>query len=84
MLCNERKEGNISAKPIDYEMCIHVFGGVSSGACSNYDPKITAIENKERFGEEAAQALQNKFYVDNLLKSVKNEDMAVQLIKKVT
>ena len=52
-------------------MCIHVFGGVSSGACSNYAPKITAIENKKRFGEEAGQALQNKFYVDNLLKSVK-------------
>ena len=78
------KKGNISDKPIDYEMCVHVFGGVSFGACSNHTLKITIIENKEKFDEEAAQALQNNFFVDNLLKSVENEDMLVQLIKKVT
>ena len=42
---------------------------------------MTAIENKETFGQEAAQTFQNNFYVDDLLKSVINEDMAVQLIR---
>ena len=70
---------NVSNKPIDYEMCVHVFGGVLSGACSNYALKMTAIENREKFGEEAYQTLQNNFHVDDLLKSVENEDMAVQL-----
>ena len=65
-------------------MCVHIFGGVSSGACRNYALKITAVENKEKFVEEAAQTLQNNFYVDDLLKSVANEDIAGQLIKKVT
>ena len=60
-------------------MCVHVFGGVLSGACSNYALKMTAIENREKFGEEADQTLQNNFHVDDLLKSVENEDMAVQL-----
>ena len=78
------KEGNISDKPIVYEMHVHVFGGVSSGACSNYALKMTAIDNKEKFGEEAVQTLQNNFYMDDMLKSVANEDIAVQLIKKVT
>ena len=50
-------ERNISDKPTDYEICVHMFGGFSSGACSNYAPKIPAIENKEKFGEEAAQTL---------------------------
>ena len=45
---------------------------------------MTAIKNKEKFDEEAAQTLQNNFYVDDLLKSVANEDIAVQFIKKVT
>ena len=45
---------------------------------------MTAIENKEKFGEEAAQTLQNNFYADDLLKAAANEDIAVQLIKKVT
>ena len=78
------KEGNISNNPTDYEMRIHVFECGSSEACSNYTLKMTAIENKEKFGEEAAQTLQNKFNVGDALKSVANEDMSVQLIKKVT
>ena len=75
------KEGTISGKPTDYEICVHVFGSVSSGASSKYGLKMTAIENKETFGQEAAQTFQNNFYVDDLLKSVINEDMAVQLIR---
>ena len=63
---------------------LHVFGGVSSGACSNCALKMTAIENKEKFGEEADKIFQNNFYVDDLMKLVTNKDMAVQLIKKVT
>ena len=30
------RDGNILDEPIVHEMCVHVFGGVSSGACSNY------------------------------------------------
>ena len=59
------KEGNFSDKRTDYEICVHVFGGVSSGACSNYTLKMTAVENKEKLGEEAAQTLQSNFYVDD-------------------
>ena len=55
-----------------------------TGAYSNYALKVTAIENKDKFGEEAAQTLQNNFYADDLLKTVANEDNAVQIIKKVT
>ena len=51
---------------------------------SNHVLKMTAVVNNEKFGEEAAQTLQNNFYVDDLLKSVVNEDIAVQLIKMVT
>ena len=29
------RDGDISKEIIDHEMCVHVFGGVSSGACSN-------------------------------------------------
>ena len=80
----EGRDRDISEKPIDYEMCVHVFEGVPSGACSNYALKITAAESKEKFVEEAAQTLRNNFYVNDLLWSVANEDIAVQLIKKVT
>ena len=58
-------------------MCVRVFGSASCGACSHCALKMTAIENKEKFGEEAAQTLQNNFNVGDLLKSVANEDMSV-------
>ena len=38
-------------------MSVQVFGGVSPGVCNNYALKMTAIENKEKFGEGAAQTL---------------------------
>ena len=38
-------------------MSVQVFGGVLSGVCNNYALKMTAVENKEKFGEGAAQTL---------------------------
>ena len=61
-----------------------MFRGVSSGACNKYALKMITIENKKKFGKEAAQTLQNNLYVDELLKSVENDDVALQLTKKVT
>ena len=64
-------------------MCVHVFGSVSSGACSNDALKRTAIENELIYGKKAAETLRNNFYVDNLWKPVEDEDNAIHLIKKV-
>ena len=79
------RDGNILDKPIVYEMFVDVFRGVSSGACSNYALKRTAIENKDIYGNEASEigTLRNNFYVNNLLKPVEHEDNAIHLIKKM-
>ena len=68
---------------IDREMCVHAFGGVSSGACSNYALRRMAIENGNKYGRDAAETLNNNFYVDDMLKSVENEDKAIKLMKDV-
>ena len=71
--------------PIDYEMYVHVFRGASSGGslAATMLCKWQRVRTRRNLvGEEAAQTLQNNFYVDDLLISVENEDMAVQL--KVT
>ena len=75
------EDGNMSKELIDHEMCVHVFGGISSGACSNYTLRRTAIENENKYGEDAAEMLKNNFYVDDLVKSVENEDKAIRLMK---
>ena len=49
------KDGDMSKEIIDYEICVHVFGGVSSGACSNYALRRTTIENDNKHGENAAE-----------------------------
>ena len=47
-------------------MCVHVFGGVLSGACTSYSLKRTAMENQHIYGKEAAETLKNNFYVGDL------------------
>ena len=49
------KDGDMSKEIIDHEICVHVFGGVSSGACSNYALRRTAIENENKHGKDAAE-----------------------------
>ena len=77
------KDGNLNEKPVDYEMCRHVFGGVSSPSCSNYALKKTAVENVDKFGSEAMNTLLKNFYVDDMLKSVPSKEEAILLISKI-
>ena len=55
----------------------------SSGASRNYALKRTAMENELIYEKEAAETVRNNVYVDELLKSVEDEQNAVHLIKKV-
>ena len=64
-------------------MCVDLFGAVSSPGSSNYALKRTAVDNSSSFGADASQTVMKNFYVDDLLKSVKSEEYAVVLIKKV-
>ena len=73
----------MSKEIIDHEMCVHVFGSVSSGACSNGTLRIMAIENENKYGKDAAEMLENNVYVDDMLKSVENEGKAIKLMKDV-
>ena len=41
------------------------------------------MENRENFGKEAAETLENDFYADNLFNSVVNENVATPSIKTV-
>ena len=63
-------------------MCVHLFGAVSSPSRSNYALKRTAVDNSSSFGLDASETVMKNFYVDDLLKSVKSEEYAVDLIKK--
>ena len=74
---------NIDEDPIDFAMCAHVLVGASSASCANYALRRTSVDNVEESLKEAADMIQNNFYVDDLLKSVKELDTAKTLVKNL-
>ena len=79
------KEGDINSEIADHEMCAYLFGAVSSpSSSSNYALKRTPVDNSSSFGIDASETVTKNFYIDDLLKSVKSEEYAVDLIKRVT
>ena len=72
---------DIDTEPHDYVMCAHVFDATSSARCSNYALRRTVVENEAVFGQAAANALHYNFYVDDLLKSIKDLDSSKQLVR---
>ena len=73
------QDRGLRKESVDHERCVYVFGGTSSPSCSNYALKRTSIDGKDQLGLEATKTLQNNFYVDDLQKSVAEEDQAIQL-----
>ena len=64
-------------------MNVHGFYGASLPSCSNYALRKTAADNETKYGTEVAETLRNNFYVDDMLKSVSNEETAIKLIQGV-
>ena len=63
---------DIRATVEDFEMKFHVFGSTSSPSCCNYARKKTEVDNGKKYHPDVATMIQQKFYVDDLLKSVKD------------
>ena len=66
---------------IECEMCVHPFGAISSKSCVTFALHQTALDNREVYGEEAMETLLTDFYVDDLLKSLDDEQETINLIK---
>nr|XP_023692679.1 uncharacterized protein LOC111856725 [Paramormyrops kingsleyae] len=64
--------GNYQEELAEYKMVVHIFG--ASFARQKY-----ATDFEIEFGQEAARTVKRNFYVDECLKSVTDEDMAIAL-----
>ena len=78
------EDGNLENDPIEYEMLVHPFGAISSKNCVIFALHQTAFDNREELGEDAMDTLLNDFYVDDMLKSLDEEDEAVDVIERTT
>ena len=63
-------------------MCTHIWGSFVA-KLSNITLKHTANENRHHFGDDAANTILHNFYVDDLLKSLENEEQAISLLSRV-
>ena len=77
------EDHDISGSAKDFEMCVHIFGGTSSPSCCNYVLKQTAYDNRSRYQTDVIDTLNRNFYVDDLLKSVKDVKAAIRLLHDV-
>ena len=77
------ENGNCDLSPQTYHMNVHVFGAASPPSCSNYALRKTAADNETKYGTKVSETLRNNFYVDDMLKSVLNEETAIKLIQGV-
>ena len=75
--------GSLDNPPDEYQMLGHIFGAASSPCCANKSVKQTADDNEERFSPEVINTVRRNFYVDDVLKSVPNEDNAIHLAEQL-
>ncbi|XP_071094895.1 uncharacterized protein [Haliotis cracherodii] len=73
-------DGDLQPEPAVYRICVHLFGAVSSPSCSTAALRQTAEDNREMFNPLITDVILRSFYVDDLLKSVENEDIAKSIV----
>ena len=75
--------GDMEKEPEEFQMLVHLFGGVASPSCANYALQKTADENAEHFDQETIQTVKRNFYVDDCLKSVEDDQQARRLVNQL-
>ena len=75
--------GDTTAIPEEYQMMVHLFGSISSPSCANFALKKTAEDNKEDFSPLAISTVERDFYVDDCLKSVESDEVAIPLVQEL-
>ena len=64
-------------------MNVHIFGAMSSPSSSNFALRQAADDGEPKYGEDAAYSLRKNFYVNDLLKSVEQEDQASSILPRI-
>lgn len=65
------KDGDYISPIIEYQINVHVFGGILSLGCSKYALRTTSTEYKDVYGLQVLETLQPNFYVYHILNYVK-------------
>ena len=75
--------GDVKIPPEEFQMLVHLIGGVSSPSCASYGLLRTADDNEEHYYKETVQTVRRNFYIDDCFKSVEDDQKAVQLVDQL-
>ena len=77
------RSGDPSLEVKVFRMKAHLFGGVWSPSCCAFVLQKVVDDNASKFSQAAVDTVKRNFYVDDCLKSVSNNDQAVELVKEL-
>ena len=77
-------DGDLQKPLKEYRMAVHTFGAICSPSIANFALKAAADRAEEKYGPDVAYVIRRNFYVDDCLKSVKDEDAAKRMAECVT
>lgn len=72
-------DGDYKQELVEYKMLVHLFGATSSPSIATFVLQKCASDHEEEFGHETAETVRRIFYVNDCLKSVKDEGTAITL-----
>ena len=75
--------GDMNKDPEVYRMTVHLFSGTWSPSACNFALHRTAEDNQADFDAETVKAVLRDFYVDDCLKSLKNESKASSMVAQL-
>jgi hypothetical protein len=76
-------DGDTSKEPEVYRMRVHLFGGTWSPSCAAYALRKAAEDQAGRYAEAVCKSVERNFYVDDFMKSLKDEDEAVMFAQQL-
>lgn len=77
-------DGDLEKEVSTYRMIVHLFGAVSSPSCACYALRQTAKDNQSFLSADVIRTVFDSFYVDDCLKSVSEEEVAVAMVQDLT
>ena len=75
--------GDLSARPQDYQMMVHLFGATSSPSCCSFALRRVSKEFVLEEDVEVVDCIVNSFYVDDFLRSFRSAKEAKFIVTKL-
>ena len=73
-------DGNINSDMEEFQMCVHIFGAISSPSVANYILRLVGTNTTNHI---ISETIHRNFYVDDCLKSVESSLSAIRLIEEL-